>query len=204
MKGKIVALIVMISAASILLSTVAADPQFTGQIVARAYTTDTQYMPGQTGTLYIVVLNYRSSPVEIKNITIYYPWLNYAKDKGWTGNDTIIPSSTEKTLSSDGGKFEKEIQFTIPNDGSIIHGVFSTADVTVYDKDGNEVASTEAYIVVAVPTSYLAIQDVDKLTTLFTVQVILLIVCTIIIAATIFLAGHRPQLTWRREEEKAE
>jgi len=200
MKGKIVALILMISAASILLSAASAQ---TG-IQVRAYTKDVQYMPGQTGTLYIVVLNYLANPIEIKNITIYYPWFNYVKDKGWTGNDTIILSSTEKTLPSDGGKFEKEVQFSIPNDGSLLSAVFSSADITVYDKDGNVVRTAEAYINVAVPTTYTAIQDVDKLTTLFTVQVVLLIVCTIIIAATIFLSARRPQVMWRKEEEKAE
>jgi hypothetical protein len=201
MKEKIVALLLMISTASILLSAASAD--MTG-IQVRAYTTDLQYMPGQTGTLYIVVLNYLANPIEIKNITIYYPWFNYVKDKGWTGNDTIILSSTEKTLSSDGGKFEKEVQFSIPNDGSLLHAVFSSADITVYDKDGNAITTAEAYINVAVPTSYTSVQDVDKLTTLFTVQVILLIVCTIIIAATVFLSVRRPQVTWRKEEEKAE
>jgi len=202
MKEKIVALILMISAASILLS--AASAQFTNQIVARAYTKDVQYMPGETGTLYVVVLNYKTSPIEVKNITIYYSWFNYAKDKGWIGNDTIVLSSTEKTLPSDGGKFEKEVQFSIPNDGSLLPSTFPYADITVYDKDGYEIASATAYIKVAVPTTYTAIQDVDKLTTLFTVQVVLLIVCTIIIAATIFLSARRPQVTWRREEEKAE
>jgi hypothetical protein len=203
MKEKIVALILMISAASILLSAASADPQFSGQIVAEAYTKDVQYMPGQTGTLYVVVLNYKSSPIEIKNITILYSWFNYAKDKGWIGNDTIILSSTEKTLPSDGGKFEKEVQFSIPNDGSLL-SASPSADITVYDKDGYEVASTTAYIKVAVPSLYMGVQDVDKLTTLFTVQVVLLIVCTIIIAATIFLSTRRPQVTWRKEEEKAD
>jgi hypothetical protein len=41
----------------------------------------------------------------------------------------------------------------------------------------------------------------DKLVTLFTVQVVLLIVCTIIIAATIFLSARKPQVTWKAEEK---
>jgi len=191
----------MIFVASILLSAASAQP-FINQIVIKAYTKDLQYMPGQTGTLYIAVLNYKSDPVELSNITIYYSWFNYAADKGWVGNDTIILSSTEKTLSSDGGKFEKEVQFTIPNDGSLdLTSPYQHADITVYDKDGNAVASGMAYIKVAVPLYYMAIQDVDKLTTLFTVQVILLIVCTIVIAATIFLSARRPQVTWKAEEK---
>lgn len=204
MKGKIVALILMISAASILLSTVSAPPPFTNATGVIAYTKNMQYMPGETGTLYVVVLNNKLDPIEIKNITILYSWFTYAKDKGWIGNDTIILSSTEKTLPSGGGKFEKEVQFSIPNDGSLLSSTSPYADITVYDKDGNVIASTTASIKVAVPSLYMGVQDVDKLTTLFTVQVVLLIVCTIIIAATIFLSARRPQVTWRKEEEKAE
>ena len=42
----------------------------------------------------------------------------------------------------------------------------------------------------------------DQIVTIFTIQVVLLIICTIIIAATIFLSARRPQITWRREEVK--
>jgi len=41
----------------------------------------------------------------------------------------------------------------------------------------------------------------DKLVTLFTVLVVLVIVCTIIIAATIFLSARKPQVTWKPEEK---
>jgi len=37
--------------------------------------------------------------------------------------------------------------------------------------------------------------------TLFTIQAVLLIVCTVIIAATIFLSARRPQVTWKAEEK---
>lgn len=199
MKNKTVVLILMIFAASILLSAVSAQPP---ELMVNAYTKELQYMPGQTGTLYMAVLNYRTNPIELSNITIYYSWFNYAADKGWVGNDTIVLSSAEKTLSSGGGKFEKDVQFNIPDDGSLdLTSPYQYADITVYDKDGHEVASTTAYIKVAVPAYYMAIQDVDKLTTLFTVQVVLIIVCTIIIAATIFLSARRPQVTWKAEEK---
>jgi hypothetical protein len=178
-------------------------PWLSHEIVARAYTEEIQYLPGQQGTLYIVILNYRDQPVEIKNITIYYPWINYDKTNGWIGNYTVIPSSTEKTLSSNGGKLEKEISFSVPNDGKLISGSSTTpyANIYVYDKDGNVVASTYAYINVDVPIVHLTFQDMDKIVMLFTVLVVLLIVCTVIIAATIFLSMRRPQVTWKAAEK---
>jgi hypothetical protein len=42
----------------------------------------------------------------------------------------------------------------------------------------------------------------DQIITLFTIQVVLLIVCTIIIAATIFLSTRRPQIMWKTEEKQ--
>lgn len=178
-------------------------PPQSNEIVARAYTKEIQYLPGQQGTLYIVILNYKDQPVEIKNITIYYPWFNYDKNNEWSGNDTVIPSSTEKTLSSDGGKFEKEVAFSIPSDGRLISGSSTppSAEIYVYDKDGNICASTSAYVNVAVPILHMTFQDTDKIVMLFTILVVLLIVCTVIIAATIFLSARRPQVAWRAEEK---
>jgi hypothetical protein len=42
----------------------------------------------------------------------------------------------------------------------------------------------------------------DQIITLFTIQVVLLIVCTIIVAATIFLSARRPQIMWKSEEKQ--
>lgn len=202
MKEKIVTIMLMIVGASVLLSAVSAQPpQPPSNVEVVAYTKDTQYRPGEEGTLYIAVLNYKDDPVEIKNITIYYPWYSYVKDVGWTGNDTVIPLSDEKTLSSNGGKFEKEVVFKVPNDGRILSAFpFPTTSVIVYDNDGNFLEGASIDINIAVPTSHGTIQDIDKMTTLFTIQVILLIVCTIIVAATIFLSARKPPVLLGREE----
>jgi hypothetical protein len=202
MKKKIVTIILMIIAVPVLLSAVSAQPP-SNETIVKAYAADTQYMPGQEGILYIAVLNYKSNPIEIDNITIYYAWFNYVKDEGWSGNDTIIPPSSEKTLSSNGGKFEREVGFRVPTDGRII-SMSSSTYIIVYDKDGNVCASTDVYINVVVPTFHMTIQDMDKITTLFTILVVLSIVCTIIIAATIFLSARRPKVRWRPEEKAAE
>jgi hypothetical protein len=199
MKKKIVTIMLLTLAASILVSIAYADYIPRG-IQLQARPTDYQYMPGQSGTLYVVVLNYRTTPVEIKNITIFYPWFAYVKDTGWTGNDTIVPSTSEKTLASSGGKFEKEISFNVPSDGRLLT-MTSTASVVVYDNNDNVIATADVPININVPAIHSTIQDVDKITTLFTVLVVLVIVCTIIIAATIFLSMRRPQPVWKAEQK---
>jgi hypothetical protein len=45
----------------------------------------------------------------------------------------------------------------------------------------------------------MSLEDMDKIITLFTIQAVLLIICTIIIAATIFLSVRRPRVTWKKE-----
>jgi hypothetical protein len=72
------------------------------------------------------------------------------------------------------GVFENETKFTVPTDGR--------------SKNNCDITQTPRYM--------------DQIITLFTIQVVLLIVCTIIIAATIFLSARRPQIMWKTEEKQ--
>jgi len=57
------------------------------------------------------------------------------------------------------------------------------------------------YLDVVKAPEYVENKDVDKILTLFTVLVVLVIICTAIIASAIFLSGHRPQVVWSKEKE---
>jgi len=172
-------------------------------VITIAYTKELSYEPGQTGKLYIAVLNYKTTPVEINNITIYYSWFTFDENQGWIGNDTIIPKDTEKTLSSNGGKFSIEREFQVPDNGVLIteHGGMPSASIYVYDSEGKLIDYIEAPINVILPTNPTYFKEAEQLVTLFTIQVVLIIVCTIIIAATIFLSARRPRITWKAEEK---
>jgi hypothetical protein len=83
---------------------------------------------------------------------------------------------------------------SVPTDG---RARSTSVNVMVSTDRGSMMYTDAAYIEVSWTPRFM-----EQIITLFTVQVVLLIVCTIIIAATIFLSARRPQTMWRREEAK--
>lgn len=169
-----------------------------------AWTDKANYDSGERGVLYMVVRNDRKDEnLTLENITITYPWFAYTGEK-WEGNDTIKPDAA---LLKDGGVYVKSVEFEVPNDGRAIYGVYgSTSQINVkfaVDKAPYWYTHSTPIYIKSAPL-YMAFEDMDKLITLLTVQVVLLIVCTIIIAATISLSARRPQVTWKKEEKVAE
>ena len=190
MKRKLV-LIVMAIALSALTFTM--PVKAVAHVEIYGYVDKTQYMPGETVTLKFYIYNDGPDEIVLKNVSIYYPWYSPI----WGGNETI--KNIDAVLSKV-KNWNNTQTFTIPNDGratgSKIHlectYTIGTSMYTHSDDIPINLAST--------PT-YESLKDMDKLVTLFTVQVVLLIVCTIIIAATIFLSARKPQVTWKAEEK---
>jgi hypothetical protein len=160
--------------------------------ILTAWTDQPQYSPGQAGTLYITYNNDRKDPVEIHNITIVFVgWWAYTSS-GWVGNLTYVPTDAEKTITGH-TVHTFQISFTVPSDG---RAVSTVADVTVNTNLASADYLVGPSIVVTTTPAYMT-----QIITLFTVQVVLLIICTIIIAAAIFLSGRRPPATWKTEEK---
>ena len=159
-------------------------------IAIYGYVDKTQYMPGDTGTLKIWIVNDGTEDLILKSVEIKYPWNAFYI---WEGNETIkdINAAILK-----GANWSTTRTFTVPTDGRAVGGNIHVHVVT------STVSDTKLISVnVASAPAYESLQDMDKLVTLFTVQVVLLIVCTIIIAATIFLSARKPQVTWKAEEK---
>ena len=75
------------------------------------------YVPGDSGTLFVTIVN--ESPtdtVEIRNITIYYPWAGFVDNK-WQGNESLNLSPVEPLSTSSGGKniYNRQFTFTVPS-----------------------------------------------------------------------------------------
>jgi methionine aminopeptidase len=85
-----------------------------------------------------------------------------------------------------------DITFTVPTDGRAV-------DTSVKVEIGTDKGFEYGYASINLqePTP----KYMEQIATLFTIQVVLLIVCTIIIAATIFLSARRPSLVWKAEEK---
>jgi len=159
-----------------------------------AWTDKPEYSAGQTGKLYITYNNSRDDPVTIRNITIAFEeWQAYINNE-WVGTLTYTPNENEKTVTEHTAR-TFEVSFTVPSDGRA-----KTTNVYITVSTNEPVPDSKTIIngvcVVETPVY------MDQIVTIFTIQVVLLIICTIIIAATIFLSARRPQITWRREEVK--
>jgi len=167
------------------------------------WTDKTNYSPGEKSVLKIVIRNDRTDQdLILQNITILYPWFAYTGEK-WEGNDTI-KIEPPPVITKNGGTYTKSVDFTIPADGRAISGIYTQSPqiniVVTVDKAPYQYSRSAPIYIKSTPL-YMSFEDMDKLVTLFTIQVVLVIVCTIIIAATIFLSARRPQMMWRKEEK---
>lgn len=160
------------------------------------YTDKLQYKPGEKGTVYFWVYNWGPDTAILKNVTIHYPWYSPI----WGGNKTISASDVAVSKNKN---YSNTDTFTIPEDGRAIGGSIS---FTVYYEFGGSTYSESGNVQLNVlpsmnaPTYRTSFEDMDKLVTLFTVLVVLVIVCTIIIATTIFLSARKPQVAWKEEK----
>src|SRR2546422_5347800 len=66
------------------------------------------YIPGDTGTLTITIINTGSNPLEVRNVTVYYPWAGYDTNGKWlTGGNISYNFSPFKELTSVSGGAQK-------------------------------------------------------------------------------------------------
>lgn len=153
----------------------------------RAWTDKPDYMPGEKITLYIALNNTGTSALTVDNITVTYEsWRAYINDE-WIGDQTI---NVDKAMKI-GETRRVETTYLVPTDG---RAKFTPVSLIVSTDHGSNTYTDVAYIDVSSTPRYM-----EQIVTLFTVQVVLLIVCTIIVAATIFLSARRPRVTWRKE-----
>lgn len=184
MNKKIVALLAVATALLMVAPLVYALPRVV------LWTDKPEYAPGESGTLYFAYTNEADSAVTLKRVRIVYTGWQAPINGQWEGNQTI--ELTNVALAS-GGNYTGNTKFTVPTDGR----AQSTLVQVTFETDPTSSPSTyTATIEVSQTPKYM-----DQVITLFTIQVVLLIVCTIIIAATIFLSARRPQIMWKTEEK---
>lgn len=72
------------------------------------------YTYGESGTLYVTVRNEGHGPIEIKNITVTFPWFGWYNGK-WDGNDTI--KDIDEAIAENATSETFEFTFTVPAEG---------------------------------------------------------------------------------------
>ena len=153
------------------------------------WTDKPEYAPSETGTLYIVFYNGEESAVTIEKILVVFDdWRTY-KDGEWTGNRTL--EVNEAVVSK--GSYATSTTFTVPTYGRAV-----STNVTIIVQT-TELGSIHYYPFITVVETQ---RYMEQIVTLFTIQVVLMIVCTVIISATIFLSSRRQQITPQIEEKK--
>jgi hypothetical protein len=183
---KIFALVIMAFSALLLIPLTNAQPQ---QLTT--WTDKSEYAPGEAGTLNIVFYNSRASAVTIqKIIVVFNNWRAY-KNGQWEGNQTL--TFTPPVAVAGKGVYATSVTFTVPTDG---RAVSTSVDITIQTTEVGDIGPLDGSVAVTTTPKFM-----DQIVTLFTIQVVLIIVCTVIIAATIFLSVRRPQVTWKTEEK---
>lgn len=183
--------------AAVLLAALASAPmaQAFPTVSVYGYTDKSQYKPGETVTLKFWIYNWGPEDIILRNVSIRYPWYSPI----WDGNVTI-KNINEALLKDENWTPPQTFTFTIPTDGRAISGNIDISFIFTYG--GNQYPRSEDIpLSVASAPWFMSFENMDKIVTLFTVLVVLVIVCTVIIAATIFLAGRRPQVTWKAEQK---
>jgi len=159
------------------------------QVEIYGYVDKVQYSPGETGELKIWIVNEGDVALIFQNITVVYPWSSYLP---WEGNETRKEIGT---VISVGGNTTLTFSFTVPNDGRAVTTgpSFSVNVETDKDDDWESIPMN-----IANPPWNMAIQGMNNLVTLITVQTIMIIVAIIIAAA--FLSRCRAGVTSSNKE----
>ncbi|MBO0888602.1 hypothetical protein J2P12_05820, partial [Candidatus Bathyarchaeota archaeon] len=93
------------------------------------------YVPGDSGTLTIVVSNTGTTTINLTNLTVYFPWAGFGPDGKWQGNQSTTYSN--QLIGSSGTSssiFTTTFQFTIPSwyGGGGIQNCFGGSSTTRY------------------------------------------------------------------------
>jgi len=166
------------------------------------YTDKLQYMPGETVTINLWVYNKGPDEIVLKNVTVQLPWYSPV----WGGNYTV---DAQNYVLPKGQSWNTTIRnIEIPHDGRADGGgnikviVVYAIGSTIYTPEFKNAIHLS---VIELSYTYTSMENMDKLLTLLTVLTVLVVVCTIIVAAVIFLSSRRPKAIWVEEEkEKSE
>jgi len=186
-KKTIILLVSLTFVAMALFSVVRAEPA----VSISGYTEKPLYNPGQSGTVTLFVYNHGPEDIVLKNVTVWYPWYSQV----WGGNDTF--TSINATLSS-GESWNGSKTFTIPSDSRGASGGFIVV-AAVYTV-GTSTLTEEDDVMMSIVNPSDVSQSVDRLINYLTVAIALMVICTVIIAAAIFLGAHKLQSVWKMEQ----
>ncbi len=101
------------------------------------------YVPGDSGTLTITIVNTGSGPLQLNNITIYFPWAGFDSNGNWQGNTSS--SSTQLIAAPSSSNPQPKytfpsFSFTIPSWFGYTSSSFGTCPGTPNTRYGDYVS----------------------------------------------------------------
>jgi len=148
-----------------------------------------KYILGDRGTLFVAFYNNRDVAVAVKNITlVYMSWRAFAGG-AWIGNET---RTYDVPVSGKNMHLFGDITFSVPTDG---RGMNTAVQITIGTDHGFE--SGSAYITVYENSPYM-----DRIISLLTLLVALMVVSAIILTAAILIASRTAQVVRIKKEEQ--
>jgi hypothetical protein len=167
---------------------VSADTGFTqGALNIYMWVDKIQYKPGDTVTLYLTIINARSSDIVLNKTIITCPWWMFIRDH-WEGNYTF----NINTIVKAGSNYSTSMTFPVPNDGRAAQFGSSPTIEVAMEINGSFIDRTVS-ISIANPPISTSIDAIDTMVLLMAVLIILIVICTALIAAAIFLSARKPQ-----------
>jgi hypothetical protein len=169
-----------------------------GTVEVYAWTDKTQYNAGDSGTLHVTIKNGLEQAITIDDVKIWYPWHAYHADD-WVGNETI---EIDPPALSGGESRDRPIHFDIPSDGRLLWSDQIHIEVWTVEFDEPFTPDFARLPSVNVVSTHLPmmIKDIDRWMTILTAVIV---ICTIIVAAVIFLSTRRPMYTMGSSRTKA-
>jgi hypothetical protein len=147
------------------------------------------YTYGQSGELYVTVRNEGPGPIEIRKITVTFPWFGWYNG-GWDGNETrtdIENNAVAENATSDTFKFT----FTIPKEGRGLMGTANT-HVNVEYAWGDESADEDGFITIPIETPVTQSPNLTPMLYLMGINTVLLI---LVLIGLFFVWGSLRKLT---------
>jgi hypothetical protein len=147
----------------------------------------TQYKPGETITLNFTIYNAAPSDIVIYKIKIETPWFMYTKDQ-WEGNQTL---QTNNKLLRTGQAYNNYTLIQIPTDGRAYTND-SSMEIIMRTETNLGTLNNNITAGIANPLVYSSVREIDTVILLMAVLTILIVICTALIAASIFLSTRKP------------
>jgi len=175
LRGKNVTAVMVVLLLSLFVSLVSITADAAPNVSVYLSTNKPYYTYGESGKLYVTVRNEGHGPIEIRNITVTFPWFGWYNGK-WDGNETI--KDIDEAIAENATSETFEVPFTIPAEGRGV-SLASSAYVVVVYAWGEESSYKDGYITIPIELPVTQSPNLTPILYLMGIDTVLLILVII-------------------------